>query len=240
MKEFRPRLTEFENFLVQEYRNSKKFNNVLVIGDIHEPFCIDGYLDFCYNVYIKYRCSDVVFIGDLIDNHFSSYHETDPDGMSVGDELDLAKDKIHKWHEAFPVAKVCLGNHDLIPKRKAHTSGLSSRWIRSIKDILNLPDWDFREYFFIDDVFYTHGTGKKARMRATADLVSIVQGHYHSESYIYNFVGKRYKIFAMQVGCGIDSKSYAMAYGRHFNKPHINCGVVLNDGQLPILEYMEL
>ena len=47
-------------------------------------------------------------------------------------------------------------------------------------------------------------------------------------------------MFAMQIGCGVDDRSYAMAYGKHFDKMHINCGVVLENGTLPILEYQKL
>lgn len=70
------------------------------------------------------------------------------------------------------------------------------------------------------------------------DMENIVQGHYHSESYIYFNNGTDHKLFAMQIGCGIDDKSYAMEYGKNFGRPHINCGVVI-DGKLPILEYMD-
>jgi len=43
----------------------------------------------------------------------------------------------------------------------------------------------------------------------------------------------------MQLGCGIDRRTYAMSYGRNFKKPMINCGIVI-DGILPILEFMPL
>jgi hypothetical protein len=46
--------------------------------------------------------------------------------------------------------------------------------------------------------------------------------------------------FAMQVGCGVDRKSYAMAYGKHFKKPQINVGVVLEGGRYGIIEPMRL
>ena len=62
-------------------------NKVLAIGDLHEPFCLDGFLDF--NKSLKPRGpKEIVFIGDIVDNHYSSYHEADPDGMSAGDELE--------------------------------------------------------------------------------------------------------------------------------------------------------
>ena len=42
-------------------------SRVLVIGDIHEPFCLDGYLENCKKQYKDFKCDKVVFIGDIID-----------------------------------------------------------------------------------------------------------------------------------------------------------------------------
>jgi hypothetical protein len=50
--------------------------------------------------------------------------------------------------------------------------------------------------------------------------------------------GKTSRLFAKHLGLCVDDKSYAMAYGRFFDKMHINCGVVLDNGKLPIIEYM--
>ena len=213
---------------------------VLIIGDLHAPFIRYGYLEFCQSTYKKYGCNEIVFIGDLIDNHFSSYHETDPDGHAAGDELEKAKLQVKDWYEVYPIAKVCIGNHDAIPARKAMTAGLSSQWIKPISEVVDTPNWEYAEEFFVDGNKYCHGTGRKARNRAKDDLISVIQGHYHSESYVGYFVGQHYKIFAMQVGCGVWQKAYAMAYGRNFKRMHINCGVILEDGKLPILEFMDL
>jgi len=220
--------------------NKKKDRNILVIGDLHAPFTLSGYLEFCKKMYIKHSCNEVVFIGDLIDNHYSSYHETDPDGHSAAMELALAKSQIREWYETFPNAKVCTGNHDVIPSRKAMTSGVSKGWVKTIGEVLDTPNWEYSEDFIIDDVLYTHGVGRKARQRAKADLISVVQGHYHSEGYVEYLVGMNYKIFALQVGSGLDKTSYAAAYAKHFNKPHVCCGLVLENGTLPFLEYMNL
>ena len=57
-------------------KRKQEGSNILVIGDLHEPFCLDAYLDFCKEQYDKFNCNEVIFIGDIIDNHFSSYHET--------------------------------------------------------------------------------------------------------------------------------------------------------------------
>lgn len=215
-------------------------NNILVIGDIHEPFSLKGYLDFCRKQQEKFNCGKVVFIGDIIDNHFSSYHETDPDGYSAGEELDRAVDKIAEWYKVFPEADVLIGNHDRLVYRKAQTSGVSKRWIRKYDEVLNTPNWNFTEEVEIHNICFNHGEGGTARTRMKNELQSQVQGHIHTQAYVDYLVGTNFKVFGMQVGCGIDRKAYAMAYGKNFKKPIISCGVILNKGTLPIIIPMKL
>ena len=115
--------------------NSKE-RRILVIGDIHAPFSLDGYFEHCKEMYARYNCNQVIFIGDIIDNHYSSFHATDPDGMGGGDELDFAIDRIKKWADEFPIADVMIGNHDRIIMRKAFDSQIPSRWIKSYNEVL--------------------------------------------------------------------------------------------------------
>jgi len=237
--QFRPRLTAEEYEYIKSIRKQSN-RNILVVVDLHTPFTRPEYLDFCKSIYNKYQCTHTVLIGDLIDSHFSSFYDTDPDGHSAGEELRLAKEQIALWYKSFPVAKVCIGNHDLIPVRKAFNAGLSKSWVKSISEVLDTPNWEYSEEFVIDDVLYTHGTGRKASSRMINDMTSVVQGHWHSDSYIDYSVGRNDLLFALQVGTGLHDKSYASAYGKNFKKMHINCGVVLENGRLPILEYMDL
>jgi metallophosphoesterase superfamily enzyme len=224
-KEIRPRL---KGKIKKAYKNlTKDENRVLVIGDLHEPFCLDGYLEFCLDTYRKYNCNKVVLIGDVIDNHYPSFHETDADGFGGGEELERAIAKIQKWYKIFHKADVLLGNHDVMAMRKAQTSNVPKKWIKSLQEVLEVPGWNFVEEIEIDDVFYCHGIGSKAHIRAVKNMQSTVQGHHHTDAYVQWHVGKRDKIFGMQVGCGIDSRSYAMAYGKWFPKPAIGCGVVI-------------
>ena len=223
----------------ENIKKSKSGKNVLVIGDLHEPFCLDNYLYHCIETYTKYKCNEVVFIGDIIDNHASSYHETDPDGHSAGQELKMAIQRIKQWYQAFPKATVIIGNHDRLIMRKAYSSGLSKMWIKDYAEVLGTPGWNFTESIEIDDVLYIHGEGGTARARVRRDLQSIVQGHLHSQAYIDWCVGAKFKLFGMQIGCGIDHKSYAMAYGKEGPKPAIACGVVLQ-GEVPINIMMNL
>jgi metallophosphoesterase superfamily enzyme len=245
MKDFkRYRLKPDEWSLIDKYRHYKKQNNeesnVLVIGDLHEPFCLEGYLEFCLDTYHHYKCTDVIFIGDIIDNHYSSYHETDADGLGGGDELELAVSKIAQWYKAFPEAKVLIGNHDRMIMRKAQTSAIPSKWIKSYQDVLEVPNWEFLERYVLNDVQYIHGEAGTARTKCRADMMNTVQGHLHTQCYTENYVGAKYRIFGMQVGCGIDHESYAMAYAKAGKKPAIACGVILNNGKTPINVMMQL
>lgn len=214
--------------------NKKVENRVLVIGDLHCPFEKEGYLEFCKEQYKKWKCNKVIFIGDIIDCHYSSYHESNPDGYSAGQELDLAIERISKWYKAFPEATVILGNHDRIVARKMSSSGLSNRWMKSYSDVLKTPKWNYIESLEIDNVLYIHGdNGPGAKTRMKNEFRSIVSGHRHTECYIEWVYNKNNKCFAMQVGAGIDIKSYAMSYAKYYKPPVIACGVVIN-GDTPI------
>ena len=226
------RLKAFENL-------DKDVSRVLAIGDLHEPFCLPGYLKFCQETYAKYNCNRVIFIGDVIDSHYSSFHETDPDGMGGGDELQLAINKLSRWVEAFPVADITVGNHDRIISRKAFSGGIPKAWIKPFNEVLGAPDWNFCDRVVVDGVQYIHGEGGTASTKCRADMMNTVQGHLHTQCYTQHFVGANFRVFGTQLGCGIDHDSYAMGYAKRGKKPAIGCGVII-DGKTAINELMEL
>ena len=239
LKNNRYRLKPHEVLALEEMRK-KENNNVLVIGDLHEPFCLDEYLHWCIVQYKTFNCTEVVFIGDVIDNHYSSYHESSADGMGGADELEYAIERIARWYEAFPVATVIIGNHDRIIMRKAQTSAIPSKWIKSYKEVLEVPTWNFIERYEKDNVQYIHGEGGTARTKCRADMMNTVQGHLHTQCYIEHYVGKKFRVFGVQTGCGIDHDSYAMAYAKYGKKPAIGCSVILNNGKTPVNLLMPL
>lgn len=199
---------------------------ILVIGDLHEPFCLDGYLEFCQDTYAKYNLNQVLFIGDIIDNHYSSYHESDPNGLGGGDELDLAIKRVQKWSKAFPKADVMIGNHDRIIMRKAFSSAIPKEWIKSYNEVLG-TNWNWCESIVYDDVLYEHGEGGQAKTKARNNMMSSVCGHTHTACGVEWFVGKKYRVFAMQCGAGLDASSYSAAYAKNFKKQAIGVGIVL-------------
>ena len=157
---------------------TKDESRVLVIGDLHEPFCLDGYLQHCKEIYARYNCNKVIFIGDVIDSHYSSFHEADPDGMGGGDELNFAIRRLKRWYKAFPNAHVTIGNHCRIISRKAFSGGIPKAWIKEMHEVLETPKWKYVTSVEVDNVLYIHGEGGTARSKAKADLQSVVQGHH--------------------------------------------------------------
>lgn len=234
--QIRPRLhgnrrKAFENLTKDERR-------ILIIGDIHAPFALEEYLEFCKDTYAAYNCNQTIFIGDIIDNHYPSYHETSPNGMGGGEELELAIEQIQMWYKAFPKADVTIGNHDRMIMRKAFSSAIPKEWIKSYNEVLGV-DWNWVDRIVYDNVQYIHGEAGTARTKCRADLMSTVQGHLHTQAYTEWYVGANFKVFGMQVGCGIDHDSYAMAYAKRGKKPAIGCGVVIG-GHTAINVLMDL
>ena len=57
---------------------------------------------------------------------------------------------------------------------------------------------------------------------------------------VSGLLARNIEFFGMQVGCGVDSSTYAAAYAKNFKKQAIGCSVVLNNGTLPINLLMPL
>lgn len=223
----RYRLKPNEIKVLTEMRANKDESRVLVIGDTHCPFDLDTYLDFLVDTYQTYNCNRVVHIGDELDHHYSSYHETDANGMGGAEELQYAKERLQRYYKEFPDVDVVIGNHTRIIMRKAQTGGIPKEWIRDYNDVLEVPNWRFVTEIEIDGVLYAHGEGGTARTKCKKDLQSVVQGHLHTQLYSEYVVGRNNRVFGMQVGCGIDHEQYAFAYAKAGLKPAIGCGVVI-------------
>lgn len=221
-------------------------SNTLVIGDTHIPFCHPGYLQFCVDTARQYRVKRVTHVGDIVDQHAISFHDKDPDGRSAGDELKAAKKEVRQWTKAFPRVDFALGNHDALGMRKAFTNGIPQAYMKSFNEVLDLPaGWrgDFEHIY--GDWRLTHGTGSSgpdaAFKSAVSHRISTAQGHIHTAAGLKFHASSRDIIWGMQVGCGIDRRSYAFAYGRDFqSKPILGCGVVLDNGRVPLFVPMPL
>jgi hypothetical protein len=215
--------------------------NTLIIGDTHLPFTHRHYLAFCHQTRVHYGCKRVVHIGDLVDNHAISFHDHDPDGLSAGAELELVRKELKGWFKAFPKVDVCIGNHDELHRRKAFADGVPAGFLKSFAQAFETPPgWRFDFEYDYGNWRAIHGTGTSghdaAFKSAMSGRISTASGHVHTAAGIKHHASSRDIIWGMQVGNGIDRKAYAYSYGRDFkDKPIISCGVVLENGTLPLV-----
>jgi predicted phosphodiesterase len=206
---------------------------ILVIGDLHEPCSHPRYLDFCRDLRDRHRCDQVLLIGDVVDMQAISFHAARPDLPGPKDEFDLASLGVKKWYRAFPDARVCVGNHDRRVVRLAESVNIPARFIRDYADLWATPKWDWQEEHILDDVHYSHGEGcgglHPAYNQAQKMLMSAVIGHVHTAGGVAWLANPMRRIFGMDTGCGIDERSLAFAYGKHFKRRAIiGAGVVLD------------
>ena len=228
-------------FIIPSY----DINNILVIADMHEPFCKKGYLEHCITIRDKYKCGRIILIGDEVDLCGVSQWEKDPDGFSAGTEAELAQAKMKVWYAAFPVAYVCIGNHTARPFRQAKSNGVPKKFIKTYEEAWEAPKtWKWADSWEFNNIHFTHGTGHSgpnaAIKIATRHRQSTVIGHIHSEAGIQYSASKIDLVWGMQVGGALCDKSYAAHYAKdQIKKSIVGCGVIL-DGKIPLYEPMNL
>lgn len=212
-----------------------------IVGDVHEPFAHPLYRAFCEDTFEAWGVDRVWFVGDIVDLHAVSFHKPDPNGMSAGDEGSLARAAVAEWVRAFPRAGVAIGNHDERHYRRARAEGIPDMFLRTFREVWGTPNWRWAFSHDVDGVRLQHGTNTSGKDAAINQAVnrrqSVIQGHTHCWAGVKHHASDRDRIFGMNVGCGIDIDSYAMAYGKDFAiRPVLGCGLLI-DG-VPFFEPM--
>lgn len=218
-----------------------------IIGDTHLPFEREGYLEFCRDTFKREGVTRVIHIGDLVDHHALSFHESEPGLKGANGEYFDARDRLKPWFEAFPKLTLVHGNHDLIPARQVKKIGIDPDiYMRPISEVYGFPPgWDVVEKIIIDGVVYHHGktsTGVNGfRNDAIKRMQCSVSGHNHGNWGISGTSSDHRMVWGMAVGCGVDSTLLAFVYGADFAlKPIVGCGVVKKHGTEPHVFKMEL
>jgi len=213
----------------------KIINTVLTIGDLHAPFCHKDSVEFCKKVYKDFKCTEVVFLGDLLDQYAFTRFTRDPDAMSAKDEYSKAIEQLKPFYKAFPKARVVMGNHDVRLYKRALEVGIPEWLIQSIHESMNMPKkWIVDYKYEIDGVLYIHGEGltKSTDLAIKKMMRNVVYGHTHKAS-ISHLASAHRRYFAMNAGCLIDTDSYAFHYARTCPE-RVMLGVgVVKDGLFP-------
>lgn len=230
LKEFKGEIFAVDYFPIAEKCSLKSATQNLIVHN-DDVYCVtvptgmilvmqDGWSRVCGNC----------------DHHSMSFHDSDPDGHGAGNELELAKANIKLWYEMLGEAIVTQGNHTVLAYRKAFNAGMSSKWVKSIQDVLEVPKWDYVSEFETDKFIVGHGDdGKLMKTKVLPTGKSYIQGHFHSDSML-QFYSEQ--LFGMQVGCGVDKESYAFKYANKGRKRFIHSVGLYVDGN-PMLITMK-
>jgi hypothetical protein len=213
----------------------KKFASILVISDQHFPYNHPDIVRFLAAIKKKYKPDKVVNIGDELDYHAASYHDTDPDLLGAGDELETGRKKMLPMFKLFPEMDLLESNHGSMAFRKAKTSGLPSQVIRPYKEVLGAPKgWKWHDDLVVYGsdgmpIYFCHGKAKDILKLSQSMGMKAVSGHFH-ENFEVRYWGNKLGLYwGMIVGCLIDNDSLAFAYNKlNLKRPLIGCGVIIN------------
>ncbi len=211
------------------------FKSILVISDQHHPYAHPDIYAFLKAIKEKFKPDRVINIGDEVDGHSISFHEKDPDLLSPTDELQTAINRLKPIYKLFPKMDLVDSNHGSLVYRRARFAGLPSRVIKSYRDILEAPkEWRWHDDLIVrdssgNDTYFCHSRGSDVLKVSQAMGMNVVQGHHHSQFEIRYWGNKLGLYFGMTVGCLIDAKSLAFAYGKlSLKRPVIGVGIILN------------
>lgn len=217
---------------------------VLVISDMHHPYSHPDTLAFLKYLNKKYNFDKVICIGDEVDFHALSFHDSDPDLDSSGTELKQAIKALNPLYKLFPKVDIVESNHGSMVYRKGLASGIPKAALRNYREILEAPrGWRWYDDIKINTplgpVYFCHGKSGTPGRLATLYGMSCVQGHYHEKAQISYISTPERLMFDAHTGCLADDHSLALGYNKINPRRPIVSVLVIIDG-IPHIEPMVL
>lgn len=226
-------------------RKADDNSRILFISDMHIPYHHKGLLPFLEGLKRRYEPTRVVCLGDELDKHAMSFHDSDPDLPSAGDELKKALPVIRELENMFPEMDLIDSNHGSLLYRKAKHHGIPRHYLRGYNEVLEVGKgwkWHFDLTLDLPDgqkVYVHHGKSANALRVAQMMGMSHVCGHYHESFGVQYCSTPASLIWAMNTGCLIDRKALAFAYSNNNMKRQVIGTGLIIDG-IPVLEAMPL
>lgn len=205
------------------------------MSDLHTPFEHPDTVAFLRAVKAKYRPTRVVLLGDEVDAHAMSFHDSDPDLPSAGDELKAAIRHLQPLYKLFPEADIIDSNHGSMVYRKGKHHGIPRKYLRDYNEILEAPaGWRWSPELILkvpggNQVYFHHGLSKDVMKVVQLRGMCVVQGHYHTEFKVGYIGNPNHLLWGLQVGCSIDGHALAFEYDKtNLGRPVIGHGIVLD------------
>ena len=210
------------------------YKTILVVSDMHLPYQHKDSIKFLKEIKKEFKPDTTISIGDLLDQHALSFHDSSPELYSAGHELDKAKEYVKELESVFPKLIEVDSNHSSMIYRRALKHGLPRAYLKDYGDFLETKKWKW-----VDDLtltmsngqrcFFTHGRSADVLKTSQAMGMSCVQGHYHTKFVISWWANPDNLFFGMNVGCLINQKSMAFAYAKNFKTRFIlGCGIIID------------
>lgn len=226
-------------------KDTEDNSRVLLISDLHIPYHHKDALDFLRDLKVEYKPTRVICLGDELDKHALSYHDSDPDLKSAGDELRAALPVVQQLYKLFPKMDLVESNHGSLVWRKAKTHGIPRSYIKSYNDVLEVGEgWKWHYDMTINvpnsgPIYIHHGKSSDAVKTSQIMGMSHVCGHYHESFSVKYWANPLGLYFAVNGGCLIDDDSYAFAYNNtNLKRPIIGTPLIIEG--VPVLEAMKL
>lgn len=211
---------------------------VLIIPDMHIPYQHKDAHKFLAKMKQKFNFEIVVNLGDELDKHAMSMHDSDADLFSAGEELQKSIDIIHMpggLFEMFPNMYLLDSNHGSMVFRRAKKHGIPLHYIKPYEEVLETPTWEWHDEIILKtnsgDIYLCHGKTSAYGKLCKEVACSAIQGHFHGKfeiSWHQSPLGQRFNLFS---GCLIDERSLAFAYGKNSTqKPILGCTVLSKSG----------
>lgn len=224
-----------------EHDNSR----ILFISDLHFPYHHKNTFEFLQMLKDRYQPTRIIGLGDELDHHAMSFHDSDPDLFSAGDELKEALKYIKQLENMFPEMTILDSNHGSMMFRKSKHHGIPRHYLKTYNEVLGVSDkWVWVNDLVLDlpdgqRVYCHHGKSPDAIKTSQAMSMSHVCGHHHERFGVQYWANPNGLFFAINSGCLIDDNSYAFAYNNtNLKRPLIGTSLII-DG-VPILEAMPL
>lgn len=210
--------------------------SILVIPDQHAPYQHADALAFLREVKRQFNPDLVVNLGDELDYHSLSFHDSDPNLDSASAELEKAKVFLSELHAEFPDMLVCHSNHGSMVYRRAKAHGIPVQMLRKYRDVIfpahGAPGWSWAFGWRVETplgpVMFKH-QANGILADAAHNACNLIVGHNHGNFSIEYSASSAHLYYGAYAGCLIDKDSIAFAYGKHsLKKPIVGCIVVLN------------
>ena len=207
---------------------------ILVISDMHIPYHHKDSFKFLKEIKKQFKPDTIINIGDSIDFHNISMHQSSPDLPNAGDELRITREYIKELENIFPIVTEVDSNHSSLVYRRAFKYGLSREFMRDYGDFLGTKKWKWVEDITLtmsngQRCYFTHGKSADVIKTSQAYSMNTVQGHYHTKFTISYWANPDNIFWAMNVGCLINQKSMAFDYAKNFRTRFIiGCGIILD------------